>query len=99
MTEAWVIPAIPLVAAAFWFAILWRALRGVRDHRHPPEAARLGTLATLTVIGACLFFSGLVYPGVISSETSRLFVSTARLTLLFGGVYVWWVGRPRKGTA
>ena len=89
----WVLPGVTLAGALFWLRILVRGLRRVSTHRYPPDASRLGTLATITLVAWCMVVSSLLYPDIIDVESSRLFLTIARLCILVGGIWVWAAGR------
>jgi hypothetical protein len=86
----WVVPAVSVLGIVIWVlnlrAALWRIAHGVPA----PAGSRIGTLATLTVVALALAGSALIYPGLIAADVSRLFVTTARVALVLGGVYVLW---------
>lgn len=92
----WAVPAIGLAALVVWLVIIRRALRTITAHRNPPDAARLLTLATITVVALCVAVSALTYPSVIGPDLARAMVIIARIALLVGGVAVLWTGRASE---
>lgn len=91
--EDWALPLVTLSAALIWLRVLLRGLHRVSSHQSPPDASRIGTLATVTLVAWCMVASSLLYPDIINVESSRLFLTIARLSILVGGVWVWWAGR------
>jgi hypothetical protein len=91
----WVVPAVSVAGILVWVlnlrAALWRIAHGVPA----PAGSRIGTLATLTVVALALAGSALIYPGLVHGDTSRVFVTTARVALVLGGLYVLWASHQQ----
>lgn len=94
---AWIVAWATAGALVAWALVVGLSLRIIRTDIAPPSAMRRTTLATLVVVAGCLTVSALVYPDVITSDASRLFVNMGRAVLLIGGwVAVWQLRRVRR---
>ena len=94
----WAIPALSASAALVWARNMRTGLRHITTGT-PSGDIRIATMATVTAVALALTWSSLLYPDLIGVEASRWGITAARISLLAGGLAVWWLSRRPEEVA